>query len=482
MEENKRGQWGSSFGFLMAAIGSAVGLGNLWGFPYKMGKNGGFAFLIVYLILVVLVGIVVMLGELTLGRMTGKSTVGAYTSFAKKHAWVGYMGVISGFLISSFYCMLGGMVLRYCVGFLVNLFGRDGFAGQGSGFFSWLLYSGNTMMISFAVFMVLTMFIVMGGIKGGIERFTKIAMPALAVILVVLIAFIAIQPGAKEGYAFMFKPNFEVFSDPDVGFFGVLKTAAGQMFFSLSLGMGITITYGSYLSKKENLQRNAIIVPTADTIIALMSGMMIMPACAAFGVDYGGGPGLLFASMQKVFVNGMGGTAGNIMGFLFYLLVFIAAITSSIALMEVCSAFIIDKRLDAGKSPNRKQVTLVFAILIFLIGIPTALDALGSGSATIKAPFELMGLTPESASYAGWNDCWLDLYDMISEGILMPLGALAMSILVGWVWGPKIIKKECEEGGRVYKAGGYFTFCFKFIVPVVMVIVLIAQLQSFFNL
>ena len=477
--DNKRGQWGSNFGFLMAAIGSAVGLGNIWGFPFKMGMSGGFAFLVIYLILVALVGVVVMLGELTLGRKTGKGTMGAYIAFSKKHAWVGFMGVFSGFLILSFYSVLGGMVMRYMIGYILQLLGLDGFAAQGTGFFGFLLYDYGGMLFFYALFMVITMLIVMGGIEKGIEKFSSIAMPALFAILLFVIIYVAVQPGAAAGYAFMFKPNFAVFSDPKIGFFGVLKAAAGQMFFSLSLGMGCMITYGSYLSKEENLQKNALIIPIADTVIALMAGMAVMPACAAFGVDYARGPGLLFVSMQTVFENM--GSFGNFVGFLFYFLVFIAAITSSISLLEVCTTFQIDQAIAKGKDPDRAKITCMYAIIIFVIGLPVALDALGSGGAVVKAPYEMLGLTPDSPGFAMWNDCWLDLYDMIAEGVLMPLGALVMSVLIGWFWKTKIIQEECEIAGQKFKGYGYFNFCFKFIVPVVMVIVLYAQILDFFG-
>ena len=477
--EKKREQWGSNFGFLMAAIGSAVGLGNIWGFPYKMGKTGGFAFLLVYLVLVVLVGIVVMLGELTLGRKTGKGTMGAYLAFSKKYRWVGAMGVFSGFLILSFYSVLGGMVMRYMFGFLLQLLGLDGFAAQGTGFFGFLLYDYGGMLFFFALFMILTVWIVMGGIEKGIEKFTAVAMPALFFILLFVIIYVAFQPGSGAGYAFMFKPDFSVFSNPEIGFFGVLKTAAGQMFFSLSLGMGCMITYGSYLGKHENLQRNALVIPFADTLIALMAGMAVMPACAAFGVDYARGPGLLFVSMQTVFENM--GSFGNFVGFMFYFLVFIAAITSSISLLEVCTTFELDRAEAKGRPANRAKATCIYAAIIFVIGIPVALDALGSGGAAIKAPFEILGLTPDSAGYAMWNDCWLDLYDMIAEGVLMPLGALVMSILIGWVWKIKVIKDECEISGAQFKAQTFFDVCFKFIVPVAMVVVLIAQITDFFG-
>lgn len=477
MHENKRGQWGSSFGFLMASIGSAIGLGNLWGFPYKMGSTGGFAFLVVYLILVLIAGIPLMMAEFALGRKTGTG-VGAYAKLSEKYKVIGWMAAFCPFVILSFYAVLAGMTLRYCVGFLVQIFGVDGFSGQGSGFFTFLLYDTKSMILFLALAMIITMVIVMGGVQGGIEKFSKAVMPALGVILVALIIFIATQPGAIEGYKFMFKPDLSQFSDAE-SFFNVLKTAAGQMFFSLSLAMGINITFGSYLSKDKSIQKNAVIVPFSDTLFALLAGMMIMPACAAFGVDYGSGPGLLFASMQVVFIDGMGGLAGNLVGFLFYFLVFIAAITSSIALLEVCTSGVVDRQLAKGKEPNRKKISLVFAILIFILGIPAAADALGSGGAALKAPYELLGLTPDSPGFAMWNDCWLDFYDMLTEGILMPLGALLMSLLLGWKL-PKLVQEECEAGGHTFKFAGFFKIAYRIIIPVIMLVVLYTQVQSFF--
>ena len=475
--EKKRSQWGSNFGFLMAAIGSAVGLGNIWGFPYKMGMNGGFAFLLIYLILTVLVGVPIMLGELALGRKTGKGVMGTYLSFSKKYAFMGAFGVISGFLILSFYSVLGGMVMRYMFGFLLQLLGVDGFAGQGTGFFGFLLYDYGGMIFFYALFMILTGLIVMGGVEKGIEKFSTVAMPALFFILLFIIVYVACQPGAMDGYKFMFKPDFTVFKEG--GFFSVVKSAAGQMFFSLSLGMGCMMTYGSYLSKQENLQRNSIIIPGCDTLIALMAGMAVMPACAAFGVDYGRGPGLLFVSMQTVFENM--GTMGPFMGFLFYFLVFIAALTSSISLLEVCATYQIDKAESKGKTPDRKKVSLTFCLLIFVVGLPVALDALGSGGAAFPAPYELLGIEMGGAGFAMWNDCWLDTYDMIAEGVLMPLGALIMSILIGWVWKTKIIKDECELSGAPFKGYGFFNFCFKYVGPIVMIFVLICQIIDFFG-
>ena len=375
--KSKRGGWGSNFGFLMASIGSAVGLGNIWGFPYKMGKSGGAVFLLFYLVLVVLVGVTVMLGELALGRRSGKSGVSTYRALSRKYTWLGYAGVLCGFCIMCFYFVLGGIVLRYTVGYFLSLFGGSTFAwsGQGTDFFGYFLTDTKSMILFFVLYILLNIIVVSGGVHGGIEKFCNIGMPALFCLLVFIIAYIACQPGAAEGYKFMFRPDFSVFSDPNVGFGRVLKNAAGQMFFSLSIGLGVMITYGSYLGKQEHLQRNAFIVCGADTLIALMAGMAVMPACSAFGVEYGAGPGLLFASMQTVFSHM--GSVGNLIGFLFYLLVLIAALTSSISMLELCTAYAVDKQIEKGLTPKRAKHTSEVAALVFIAGSLVALDGAG---------------------------------------------------------------------------------------------------------
>ena len=400
--KSKRGGWGSNFGFLMASIGSAVGLGNIWGFPYKMGKSGGAVFLLLYLVLVVLVGVTVMLGELALGRRSGKSAVSTYRSLSKKYTWLGYAGIVCGFCIMCFYFVLGGIVLRYAAGYFLAIFGGSEFAwsGQGTGFFGYFLTDTNSMILFFVLYILLNILVVSGGVQGGIEKFCNVGMPALFCLLVFIILYIACQPGAAEGYKFMFSPDFSVFSNPDIGFGRVLKSAAGQMFFSLSIGLGVMMTYGSYLGKQEHLQRNALIVCGADTLIALMAGMAVMPACSAFGVEYGAGPGLLFASMQTVFAHM--GSVGNFIGFIFYLLVLIAALTSSISMLELCTAYAVDKQLDKGLTPKRAKHTASVAALVFVVGSLVALDGLGAGvagGAAVETPATLFGL-----SVRGWND------------------------------------------------------------------------------
>ena len=487
-KESSRGQWGSNFGFLMAAIGSAVGLGNIWGFPYKMGANGGFAFLLVYLILVSFVGFAVMLGELSLGRKYGLGVIGTYRLISKKYTWIGWLGFFSGFLILGFYSVLGGYTLRYAFGFLMEMFSKGaGFGGMGSGeFFGSFIVNGGGNLMFHAIFMALTIIIVMGGISSGIGKFTKVAMPALFFMLIVVIIRSITLEGAFVGLQFMFAPNFAAFSE--IGFMKVLKTAAGQMFFSLSLGMGCMITYGSYLSKSENLEKNALIIPIADTIFAVLAGLAVMPAVGAFmyqgveGISFGQGPGLLFITLHQVFSVGMGGFVGNLFGVIFYFLVFIAAITSSISLLEVCTAFFIDKKVEKGEVANRKKITVITGFVIFLVGSLVCLDGLGSGvdgGALINPPGVLLGMQDIRAAFASW----LDFYDMISEGVFMPLGALLMSLIIGWGLKTKTIKEEVEASPSVQMAAyKFWDICFKFIVPIGMVLVLLGQLDDFFGL
>ena len=478
--EQERGSWGTNFGFLMAAVGSAVGLGNIWGFPYKMGNNGGFAFLVVYLLLVVFVGAVVMLGELAIGRKTGLGAVGADAAFSKKHQGVGGIGVAAAFFLLTFYNVLGGLVMRYMMGFLLQLIGVDGFNGQEKEFWGYILGDYGSMVFFHIIFIVSNIIIVMGGIQSGIEKFTTVAMPALFFMLLFVIIYVATQPGAGAGYAFMLTPNLEPLSSV-TGFFNVVKTAAGQMFFSLSLGMGAIITYGSYLNKKEDLQKNSWIIPACDTTVAIMAACAVLPGCAAFGLDYASGPSLLFNTMQNVFLSM--GTFGNLVGFLFYFLVYIAAVTSSISLFEVIVTWKLDQARERGKTASRTKIITIAACVSFALGLPVALDGLGAANAAVPAPYLILGMTPEQLANGEvpmFIDCWLDFFDVLSEGILMPLGALIMTVLIGWVYKTKFVKEECEISGHKYRLPKVYEACFRFITPIGVIIVLIGQLMDFF--
>ena len=477
MEERKG--FGSNFGFLMAAVGSAVGLGNIWGFPNKMGASGGALFLILYLVLAVLCGFIVMVGELALGRKTGQGAVGAYKVLSKKFSWMGWLGILSAFFILFFYCALGGYCIKYTVLNVGDLFN----AGFGSNGLSGAEIFGNFMsnpaeaIIYGLIFVALTMIIVMGGIGGGIEKVCSIGMPCLFVALLICIIRACTLPGAVNGLKYMFVPGWSVAQGivEQPNFFEVLSTAGGQMFFSLSLGMGAMITYGSYLDKKENLEKNAILIIVMDTLVALMAGLCVIPGRFALDPEGAlGGPSLLFVTMQNVFHKM--DAVGPIFGILFYLLVVFAAISSSISLLEVVVAHFVDKAREAGKGDKRKTYTLIAAVAVGVGSILVCADSLGNAGI---APWQLLGLE----SYSGWNDCWLDFWDMLSEGIMMPLGALLMSLMFGWEVGPEVVKEECEATpGHKMGSYGFFKICVKVITPLCMLFILYGQVASFFGL
>ena len=479
MEERKG--FGSNFGFLMAAVGSAVGLGNIWGFPNKMGANGGFTFLVIYLILAACCGLVVMIGELALGRRTGRGAVGAYQVLSKKFKWLGWLGILSAFLILFFYCALGGYCIKYVVLNVGDLFGASfGSNGlDGAGVFGAFMGNQLEAVIYGLIFVLLTMIIVMGGIGGGIEKVCSVGMPALFIILLICIIRACTLPGAVDGLKYMFVPgwaleNGVIKEAPD--FLTVLATAGGQMFFSLSLGMGAMITYGSYLHKKENIEKNALLIVIMDTLVALMAGLCVIPG--RFALDPTGalgGPSLLFVTMQNVFHKM---PLGALFGILFYLLVVFAAISSSISLLEVIVAHFCDKARDAGKGDKRKTYSLIAAVFVGLGCILICVDSLGGAGIS---PFDILGIQPDAnGNLPTWCDCWLDFFDCISEGILMPLGALLMCLCIGWELGPKMVDDECCLEGQTFKMKGFFNICVKFITPLCMILVLYGQIKEFF--
>ena len=477
MEERKG--FGSNFGFIMAAVGSAVGLGNIWGFPNKMGASGGALFLIIYLVLAVFCGFIVMLGELALGRKTGQGAVGAYKVLSKKFSWMGWLGILSAFFILFFYCALGGYCIKYVVLNVGDLFGA-GFGSNGmtgAEIFGAFMSNPAESIIYGLIFVAITMVIVMGGIGGGIEKVCSIGMPCLFVALIICIIRALTLPGAVDGLKYMFVPGWAVANGVIAeapSFFNVLSTAGGQMFFSLSLGMGAMITYGSYLDKKENLEKNAVMIVVLDTLVALMAGLCVIPARFALDPEGAlGGPSLLFITMQNVFQKM--GSVGPIFGILFYLLVVFAAISSSISLLEVITTHFVDAAREAGKGDKRKKYCVTAAALVGLGCILVCADCLGGNNI---APWQLLGLE----SYAGWNDCWLDFWDMLSEGIMMPLGALLMALMIGWEIGPEVVKNECEATpGHKMGSFGFFKICIKVITPLIMLFILYGQIKSFFG-
>ena len=497
--EHNRGNWGSNIGFLLAAIGSAVGLGNIWGFPYKMGRSGGFTFLIIYLLLAIFVGFVIMMGELAMGRKTGKGTIGAYHALSKKFKWVGWLAVFSPFAVMTFYAVLGGYCIEYMSLNLSNLAFSGAEVMAGSDLFSSMLSNQFGCVMFTLLFMITCYLINRGGVSGGIEKFNKIGMPALFVMLVVIIIRSLTMEGAMEGLKFMFVPGYAVeagFIEKTPSLLTVLATAGGQMFFSLSLAMGAMITYGSYLSKQENLVKNSGIIVAADTLVATMAGIAVIPAAVANGIaqiDAGAtvidavtgleramtfadiklnGPSLLFVTLQDVF-QAMG-AAGPLFGVIFYLLVLIAAISSAISLIEVVITYFMDRAAEKGKQSNRPKIVLLVCLAIMAVASIVAIDGLGSND--VWVPFQ------NSLGIVGsFNDCWLDFMDCLSEGIAMPLGALLMSLMVGWEIKPKTLLEEIHIGGTA-KFDGFFTLCIKLVAPLGMVLVLLGQLNEFFGL
>lgn len=479
MEERKG--FGSNFGFLMAAIGSAVGLGNIWGFPNKMGANGGFTFLIIYLILAACCGFIVMMGELALGRKTGRGAIGAYKVLSKRFKWLGWLGVLSAFLILGFYCALGGYCLKYVTLNVGNLFHAGFGTGtlDGAGVFGALMANQGEAVIYGLIFVALTMIIVMGGVGGGIEKVCSVGMPALFVMLVICIIRSCTLEGASEGLKYMFVPGWALANGvikeaPD--FFSVVSTAGGQMFFSLSLGMAAMITYGSYLDKKENLQKNAIIIVVMDTLVALMAGLCVIPG--RFALDPTGtlgGPSLLFVTMQNVFDRM--GAAGPIFGILFYLLVVFAAVSSSISLLEAVVAHYVDRARDRGKGDKRKPYSVLAGIAAGILCVIVCLDSLGSAGIS---PADILGMRGTMEKLPTWSADWLDFFDCIAEGILMPLGALLMSIMYGWEIGPEVVHAEATREGQSFGAYGWFKICIKYITPLCMLLVLYGQIKEFF--
>ncbi len=479
MEERKG--FGSNFGFLMAAIGSAVGLGNIWGFPNKMGANGGFTFLIIYLILAACCGFIVMMGELALGRKTGRGAIGAYKILSRKFKWLGWLGVLSAFLILGFYCALGGYCLKYVTLNVGNLFHADFGTGtlDGAGVFGALMANQGEAVIYGLIFVAITMVIVMGGVGGGIEKVCSVGMPALFVMLVICIIRSCTLDGAVEGLKYMFVPGWALANGvikEAPNFFSVVSTAGGQMFFSLSLGMAAMITYGSYLDKKENLQKNAIIIVVMDTLVALMAGLCVIPG--RFALDPTGtlgGPSLLFVTMQNVF-DRMGG-AGPVFGILFYLLVVFAAVSSSISLLEAVVAHFVDKARDRGKGDKRKPYSVLAGIAAGILCVIVCLDSLGSAGIS---PADILGMRGTMEKLPTWSADWLDFFDCIAEGILMPLGALLMSIMYGWEVGPEVVHAEATREGQSFGAYGWFKICIKYITPLCMLLVLYGQIKEFF--
>ena len=448
-----RSGFSSRLGFVAAAAGSAVGLGNIWKFPYETASNGGGAFLLVYLIFVFLIGFPVMVGEIAIGRRTQSNPFGAYKQLGGKNwALVGLLGVICGVMILSFYNVVAGWAFGY---FLEISFGSLlSEPDYGAFFTNYAKDIGDNFFFSLA-FMVITAVVVFRGVQKGIEAAAKILMPVLFLILVGLIIYALTLPNATEGVAFYLTPDFSKLTIP------TLNSAMGQAFFSLSLGMGALITYGSYISKQENITTSATIVTLADSAVAFLSGLLMLPLVFTLGqAPEASGPGLVFTILPGIFAD-MGPTTGRIVGGSFFLLLCVAALTSTISLLEVPVAYFTDE-----KKWSRKKSVAILAAGIFLIGL---LSMLSQGA--------VAGLS--AIPFAGTQKDFLTIIAEVFSDVSLPLGGLLMSIFIAYKWKTQNMSEEIQIGHGSYIGSfleQFLNIMISYIVPLFLAFIFISNL------
>lgn len=444
---DSREKFSSSFGLLAAAVGSAVGLGNIWRFPYITGKYGGGAFLIVYLAMVAIIGLPLMIVEFTIGREGRKDAINSFKKLAPGKPWFfsGVLGVLAAFFILSFYGVVAGWTLEYVFKAITNSFAGQSGEEIGAMFTSFITSPIRPIFWQI-VTMGITLAVVSTGVQEGIEKAAKILIPLLLIIIIILDIQAFMLPGGKAGFEFLFKPDFSKLTKE-----GILA-ALGHAFFSLSLGMGIMITYGSYIPDEENLGKMAVNISIADTIIALLSGIAIFPAVFAYGVDPTEGAGLVFVTLPNVFSQMSG---GYIFGVLFFTLLALAALTSTISLLEAVVSYVVDSfKLE------RKKATYITALLITLIGV---FASLSNGKLS-------------SLNFFGNN--FFDFLDNTTANIFLPLAALISVIYFGWFLDKKIIEGQLTNHGS-HKAGymNILYFLTRFVAPIAIVIVFLFQIN-----
>ena len=445
MEQKSRESWGSRFGFLMAAAGSAVGLGNIWRFPYLTGMSGGGAFIVIYLGCVILVGLSIMIAEFAVGRRTQLAAVGAYKTYSNKWSFAGVLGVLSGFFIMGFYPVVGGWSMYYILKSLTGLLAVPEAIGDVFGAFI-----GDPILpvVWMLVYLAVNLFIVARGVQAGIELAGKILMPILYVLLIIVTLKGLTIPGASEGLRYLFVPDWSVVNG------GTFLAALGQAFFSLSLGMGCMITYGSYLNKEEKLPNNALIVVSLDTSVALLAGIAMFPALFAFGMEPAAGPGLVFVVVPQIFAQ-MGGI-GPLFSAIFFIALFIAALTSSVSLLEVCVAYLMDE-----KKVERRKATYGTGVVMAVL---CTLSSLSLGA--------MSGVTVFGVGF-------FDFFDILTDKIFLAIGGALLAIFAGWFLKKEDLKDELTNGGTLQF--GLFEVWYnvvKYLIPVLVGIVAAVGIAS----
>ena len=439
--DKKRGSFSNKMGFVLAAAGSAVGLGNLWRFPYLAAKYGGGIFLLVYLILAVTLGFTLMITEIAIGRKTGLSAIGAFKALDKRFNFVGYLACVVPFIITPYYCVIGGWVVKYFAAFLTG----QGSAAAGDEYFNGFISQATAPVFWFALYILLTAVVVIFGVEKGIEKASRIMMPLLIVLIIGVSIFCITRPGAGAGVKYYLLPDFSKFS-----FKTVCAAAMGQLFYSMSLAMGIMITYGSYMKKDSSLEQSVRQIEIFDTVVAFLAGLMIIPSVFVFsGGDeaaLGKGPSLMFVTLPKVFESM---SFGGVIGAAFFLLVLFAALTSSISLMETNVSIVRDK---FGWS--RKKSTLIITLYVLILG---SIVSLGFGPLSF---IKIIGLG------------LLDFFDFLSNSVLMPIVAILTCVCIGHFIGSKTVEDEVEINGP-FKVKKFYRIMLKWIAPICLVLILI---------
>ena len=452
MEQNQRGSFTGKLGFVLSAAGASVGLGNIWRFPYLAAKYGGGAFLLVYIILALTFGYTMIIAETAIGRSTQKSPVSAFSFYSKSPLAKagGWLNAIVPMLICPYYSVIGGWVCKYLYAFLTT----DMATITSDTFFTDFITNGGSAELWFCVFLALTLAIIYMGVENGIERVSKIMMPILLVLAVVISVYTITRPGAMDGVAYLLIPHPENFS------WMTVVSAMGQMFYSLSIAMGILITFGSYMKKEVSIEDSTHQVEFFDTAIAILAGMMIIPAVFAFsGGDpehLKAGPSLMFVTMPKIFAS-MG--FGRFIGILFFTLVLFAALTSSIALTESA----VSTLADEFKWSRVKCTTIMAAIMIFL----GTLSCLGYGP---LAFFTIIGMP------------FLDFFDFLANSVMMPIAALAICLLVTRCMGLERLEQEVEVDGHPFRRKMIFRVMIRYIAPIFVLIILLSSIANAFGL
>lgn len=446
--DQKRSSFTGKLGFIMAAAGSAVGLGNIWRFPYLAAEHGGGIFLLVYIILAVTFGFAIMVAEIAIGRKTRLSAVGAYKALCRKFSFVGWLTALVPIIILPYYCVIGGWIMKYlyefCSGGAVQTAMDFVLNGEPTSFFAIFTAQITEPIGWFLLYMGLTAVVVFLGVEKGIEKVSKIMMPALIALTVFIAGYIMVMDGAMNGVKYYLYPDFAKFS------FKTVLAAMGQLFYSMSLAMGIMITYGSYMKKNVNIESSVRQIEIFDTAIAFLAGLMIIPAVFACGQEANlkAGPSLMFIVLPKVFCEMNGGV---IIGATFFILVFFAALTSSISLMETVVSIVRDK-IKCG----RKAACLIVIGICIVLGLPSSL---GNGP---WAGIKLLGKD------------FLSFFDFISNSILMPIVAFLTCIMVGFFIKPKTVIEEVELNGR-FKSKKLFEVVIKYIAPICIILILVTS-------